>query len=273
MPGAIRGRGGSRPVPILMYHQVSPKPTAAFAKYTVTVKAFAAQMRWLAVARYTPLTIEALVAAWQGQRALPRRPVVITFDDGFRDCMEFAVPILRQHGFSAVFFLVAGLMGRTSRWMLHTSGVEFPLMDWAAARALESHGIECAAHSMTHPALADQPAAASRAELVECRQLLEDRLGREVRHLAYPFGSVSTGVRALAAEAGYVAACTTENGLAAEGDDRLRLPRVPVYGHDSLLDFVCRLRDGRTAREVLRRTLPPRALSLYRTIRGREPQP
>jgi peptidoglycan/xylan/chitin deacetylase (PgdA/CDA1 family) len=273
VPGAIRGRGGSRPVPILMYHQVTPKPTAAFAKYTVTVKAFAAQMRWLAVARYTPLTIEALVAAWQGQRALPRRPVVITFDDGFRDCMEFAVPILQQHRFSAVFFLVAGLMGRTSRWMLHTSGVEFPLMDWAAARALESYGIECAAHSLTHPALADQPAAVSRAELVESRRLLEDRLGRQVRHLAYPFGSVSTGVRDLAAEAGYVAACTTEHGFAAEGNDRLLLPRVPVYGHDSLLDFVCRLRVGQTARQMLRSTLPPRALSLYRAIRGRKPHP
>ena len=256
-----------------MYHQVSPKPTAAFARYTVTVKAFAAQMRWLAVARYTPLTMASLVATWRDQRALPRRPVVITFDDGFRDCMDHAVPILREHGFSAVFFLVAGLMGRTSRWMLRTSGIEFPLMDWASARTLESQGIECAAHSMTHPALADQPASVSRAELVECRQVLEDRLGREVRHLAYPFGSVSPGVRALAAEAGYVAACTTEKGLATEGDHRLSLPRVPVYGHDSLLDFVCRLRGGHTAREVLRGTLPPGALRLYRTLRGRRPEP
>ena len=273
MRGSSRGRGRSRPVPILMYHQVSPKPVAAFAKYTVTVKSFAAQMRWLAIARYAPLTLDALLGAWQDQRPLPRRPVVITFDDGFSDCMQYAVPILQHHGFPAVFFLVAGLMGRTSEWMVQTPGVELPLMDWDAARTLESLGMECAAHSMTHPALADQPAAASRAELVESRRVLEDRLGREVRHLAYPFGSVSTGVRDLAAEAGYVAACTTEHGLAEDGNDRLLLPRVPVYGHDSLLDFVCRLRDGRTAREVLRRTLPPRALSLYRTLRGREPRP
>ena len=61
MAGSIRERARSRPVPILMYHQVSPKPTAAFSKYTVTANAFAAQMRWLAVARYKPLTIEALV--------------------------------------------------------------------------------------------------------------------------------------------------------------------------------------------------------------------
>jgi peptidoglycan/xylan/chitin deacetylase (PgdA/CDA1 family) len=271
VPGSTRGRGRNRPVPILMYHQVTQKPTAAFAKYTVTAKAFAAQMRWLAVARYTPLTLEALVEAWQHGRVLPRRPVVITFDDGFRDCMEYAVPVLRHHRFPAVFFLVAGLMGRTSEWMVQTAGVELPLMDWGAARALESLGMECAAHSMTHPALADQPAAASRAELVDSRRLLEDRLGREVRHLAYPFGSVSTVVRDLAAEAGYVAACTTEHGLADEGNDRLLLPRVPVYGHDSLLDFVFRLRGGQTARQVFHRSLPPAALSLYRKLRGREP--
>jgi peptidoglycan/xylan/chitin deacetylase (PgdA/CDA1 family) len=256
-----------------MYHQVSPKPVAAFAKYTVTAKAFAAQMRWLAVARYTPLTIQALTEAWHDRQAMPRRPVVITFDDGFRDCMEYAVPVLQHHGFPAVFFLVAGLMGQTSQWMLRTPAVELPLMDWGAARALESLGMECAAHSMTHPALADQPAAASRAELVDSRRLLEDRLGREVRHLAYPFGSVSAGVRDLAAEAGYVAACTTEHGLAGEGNDRLLLPRVPVYGHDSLLDFVCRVRVGQTARQVFHRSLPPVALSLYRKLRGREPHP
>jgi peptidoglycan/xylan/chitin deacetylase (PgdA/CDA1 family) len=254
-----------------MYHQVTPVPTASFARYTVTARAFSAQMQWLALAGYTPLTLDGLLEGWSGRRALPQRPVVITFDDGFRDCVDFAVPALLRHGFSAVFFLVAGLVGQTSRWTLPTCRVAFPLMDWTTARGLTEAGMECGAHSMTHPPLADRPAAEWHEELAESRQLLQERLGREIRHLAYPFGSVDAGVRAAAEESGYASACTTENGLAASGDDRLMLRRVPVYGGDSLLDFVCRLRTAETARQVLRRRIPPRAFSLYRKLRGGNP--
>ncbi len=230
-------------------------PAATFARYTVTARAFSAQMRWLAVARYTPLTMDGLLDGWSGRRALPERPVVITFDDGFHDCFEFAVPALLRHGFTAVFYLVAGLVGQTSRWTLPFCGVAFPLMDWATARRLLAAGMECGAHTMTHPALAGRPAAECQEELVESRRLLEDRLGQEIRHFAYPFGSVDAAVRAAADAAGYLSACTTAKGLAAVGDDRLMLRRVPVYGGDSLLDFVCRLRTAETARQVLRRTL------------------
>ncbi len=268
MPAPARVPRDLRPIPILMYHQVTPVPSESFAKFTVTAKAFSTQMRWLAVARYTPLTVDQLLACWSGRRVLPERPVVITFDDGFRDCVDFALPALVRHGFPAVFYLVAGLVGRTSRWTLPICGVAFPLMDWATARSLLEAGMECGAHSMTHPPLAQRPPASWHAELVESRRLLEDRLGREIRHLAYPFGSVDTGVRAVAEEAGYVSACTTEKGLAEVGDDWLMLRRVPVYGGDSLLDFVCRLRTAETVRQALRGTIPPRALSLYRRLWG-----
>jgi peptidoglycan/xylan/chitin deacetylase (PgdA/CDA1 family) len=239
-------------VPILMYHRVTPTSAASVDRYTVTPKRFAAQMRLLALARYTPITIAELVRCWRDQEAPPRRAVVITFDDGFRDCVEFAVPVLQRHRFPAVFYLVAGLMGETSRWMRAAGGAEFPLMDWSAARALQDAGMQCGAHSVTHPALAACSPAEARRELVESRQRLEDRLGREVAHFAYPYGSVSPQVRALAAEVGYLSACVTEKRLATAQDDVLRLPRVPVYGGESLMDFACRLRTARRPRELVR---------------------
>ena len=87
-------------------------------------------------------------------------------------------------------------------------------MDWSAARSLQDAGMQCGAHSLTHPALADCSPGEARRELVESRERLEDRLGREVTHFAYPYGSVSPQVRALAAEAGYLSACATERRLA-----------------------------------------------------------
>ena len=104
-------------VPILMYHQVTPTSTAAFDRYSITPKQFAAQMRLLALARYNPITIAELVQCWKERKAPRRRTVVITFDDGFRDCVDFAVPVLQRYRFRAVFYLVAGLIGKTSRWM------------------------------------------------------------------------------------------------------------------------------------------------------------
>src|SRR5438132_12612965 len=116
-----------------MYHQISAAPVPAFSKYVVTTRVFARHMHWLALAGYTSVGLEASV----GPRTdLPRRPVIITFDDGYRECAQEAVPILCRWGFVGTFFLVAGLMGKTSRWLVGERGIEFALMDWSTARRL-----------------------------------------------------------------------------------------------------------------------------------------
>src|SRR5262249_45167581 len=130
-------------IPILMYHQVSPKPLPALQTYTVTPKAFPAQMAWLALSGYVPITLDNLLEYRNGRAALPSRPIIITFDDGFQNIVEYAVPILQARGFTAVFYLVAGLVGKSSRWILLELGIECPLMDWNAARELEQERFEC----------------------------------------------------------------------------------------------------------------------------------
>jgi peptidoglycan/xylan/chitin deacetylase (PgdA/CDA1 family) len=246
-PAGVRRRR----IPILMYHQVTPHPPPGFRKYSVTPAAFARHMGWLAVAGYVSVGLDALVAHQRGIGRLPARPVVITFDDGYRDCFEYAVPILRRRAFTAIFFLVAGLMGRTSRWLRSERGIELSLMSWEEARDLDNTGFQCGAHSLTHPRLAGLSEASCREELLGARKLLEDRLGHAVEHVAYPFGSFDERVRAMAAEAGYVSGCTVQIGLASPGDDLLSLRRVHVSGEDSLLDFACRLRTGLSVKTLL----------------------
>lgn len=240
-------------VPVLMYHEVSPSPHPAFRRYTVTVRAFTRQMRWLAALGYRAIDLDTLVRARQGRGALPRRPVVLTFDDGFQGCADHAVPVLRAHGFTAAFYLVTGLVGATSRWLRPELGMELPLMGWDTVRALAAEGFQCGAHSVTHPRLPGLDPSRRRAELVDARKRLEDELKRPVLHLAYPYGALDPAVRQAAAEAGYVTACSTRAGLSGADDDLLALRRVTVYGHDSLLDFACRLRSGTTIRDRFRR--------------------
>ena len=236
-----------------MYHEISPESHPSFRKYVVSPKSFGVQMRWLRTAGYNPITLDTLYASRIDAAVLPPRPVVITFDDGFRHCVRYAAEVLQGYAFSAVFFLVAGLVGRTSRWMIRERGIELPLADWTEARELLAAGFDCGAHSLTHPRLPSMPDAVCRDELETSRQILETGLRRKVVHLAYPFGAFDARVRALASEAGYHTACTTEIGLATSQDDPLALRRVPVTGQDTLPDFVWRLRTGRSLREAYQR--------------------
>jgi peptidoglycan/xylan/chitin deacetylase (PgdA/CDA1 family) len=239
------------PVPVLMYHEVSPTPHPAFRRYTVTAGQFTRQMRWLAAFGYQPIDMDTLVRARRDHGPLPSRPVVITFDDGFQGCADYAVPVLRARGFTATFYLVAGLAGATSRWLQPELGMELPLMSWDTLRALAADGFRCGAHTMTHPRLAGLDPARCRAELVDARRRIEDELGQSIVHLAYPYGSYDRIVQTAAADAGYVTACSTRPGRSEADDDLLALHRVTVYGHESLLDFACRLRTGVAVRERL----------------------
>jgi peptidoglycan/xylan/chitin deacetylase (PgdA/CDA1 family) len=177
--------------------------------------------------------------------------VVITFDDGFQSCADHAVPVLRSCGFTAVFFLVTGLVGDRSRWMPRVGGPELPLMGWETVRALAAEGFQFGAHTVTHPRLPELAPAAMRSELSDARRRLQDELGRPVLHLAYPFGSYDDAVRDAAAETGYVTACSTRHGLSGTDDDLLALHRANVYGHDSLFNFICRVRLGAALGERL----------------------
>lgn len=238
-------------IPILMYHQVSPQPARSFRKYTITPAVFGLQMQWLRMCGYHAITLDALVAHRTRGAGLPARPVVITFDDGFRDCAEYAIPILRRHGFTAIIFLVAGLMGRASEWLVAERGLALPLMDWQAARRLLGEGFALGAHTMSHPRLSELTPQACAEELVAARMLLETQLGQPVPHLAYPHGAYDARVRALAAEAGYASACSVRIGRSQPDDDLLALHRIPVNGTERFWDFVSRLRNGHTVREEL----------------------
>jgi peptidoglycan/xylan/chitin deacetylase (PgdA/CDA1 family) len=242
-------------VPILMYHQVSDTPHARFRKYTVTARAFAAQMKWLATNGYSTIDLPTLLARRRGGTPAQKRAVVITFDDGFRKCADVAGSIMAGHGFSGTFFLVAGLMGASSHWLTAERGIEFPLMSWDDARQLERVGHRCESHSMTHPRLAELSAAACADELARARTMIDNELGHRVRYLAYPFGSENQQVRDIAADCGYDAACTVAIGISSASDDPYALPRVPVLGTDSLLDFASRIRTAYTVGDRLRRMI------------------
>jgi peptidoglycan/xylan/chitin deacetylase (PgdA/CDA1 family) len=217
------------PVPILLYHSISTTAMPSAQRWTVHPKTFAAHMAYVHEHQYTPLTVTQLARALSDRRiCLPNRPVVITFDDGLADFYTGALPILRQHGFVATLYVTSGLVGRTSRGLYPRGHDAQPMLSWDQLATIQASGIECGAHSVSHPQLDLLSRRAARDEIVHCKEALEQRLGREVATFAYPHGYYSANVRRLVQEAGYSSACAVKHALSATTDDPFALARIIV---------------------------------------------
>jgi peptidoglycan/xylan/chitin deacetylase (PgdA/CDA1 family) len=155
--------------------------------------------------------------------------VAITFDDGFANVIDHAVPVLAQHNFPATIFLVANYCGRQNNWpgQSYDKASILPLMSWEQAAALPK-SITLGAHTVNHPDLARLDPAECERELRECRDQIEHRLGRPPRWLAYPYGSSSAQVQQIASRYFDLAVGTTLRFLPAHPNP-MDLPRIDTY--------------------------------------------
>jgi peptidoglycan/xylan/chitin deacetylase (PgdA/CDA1 family) len=224
-------------VPVLMYHEVSSRTWNGFEKYVVAPQNFDSQMSEVVRAGFRAISLDTLIAARSRPDVLPKKPIVITFDDGFRDCLSNAAPILQKHGLTATFFLVPGLMGGESEWLARERGLRIPMASWADARALVAAGFECGSHSMTHPRFTELTSDQCALELTQSRIALQNELSTSINHFAYPFGLYSEDARAAVESSGYSTACSVRIGFSGPDDDRFALHRVPINGTDTLPEF------------------------------------
>lgn len=154
--------------------------------------------------------------------------VAITFDDGFRNVLDHALPALERHGFPATIFVVSDYCGRGNNWPGQSAGIpSLPLMSWAELAGLPVP-ISVGAHTATHPNLMRLPACECEREMSECQTRIEQSLGRPVRWLAYPYGASSPEVRSLAGHHFDLAVGTLLQFLPARWNP-LDLPRIDTY--------------------------------------------
>ncbi|HEX7896933.1 MAG TPA: polysaccharide deacetylase family protein [Planctomycetota bacterium] len=194
--------------PVFYYHRVGPFRPGAPKKMTVLPERFREQMDVLK--NRDVLSLDQVLAGKKG--------VAITFDDGFLDCMEFALPVLAERKLTATFFIVATSLGSTDAWNRNTPFPEERVMGLDDLKRLRDAGMEIGSHSLTHQT------PLTRAEVVDSRRLLEEKLGVPVRHFAYPRGEWTSESAGWAKEAGYVAAWATKGGT----EDVYARRRLPV---------------------------------------------
>lgn len=220
-------------IPILMYHNVAtPPPGARLPELYVAPADFARQMRLLRLLGFRALSLSDALPYLRGESA--GRVAVLTFDDGYADNLENALPVLAGHGFGATVYAASGALGAYNAWDAEKLGVRKPVMSAAQLRAWRDAGMEVGAHTRTHPYLPTLPDAAVAEEVRGSRADLEDALGAEVRHFCYPYGSYDARVLEAVRDAGYLTATTLRRGRARPGDDPLQLRRVSVRGTEGV---------------------------------------
>jgi peptidoglycan/xylan/chitin deacetylase (PgdA/CDA1 family) len=201
-----------------MYHVIGrPLPTSPFPGLYTQPAQFAAQMRALVAADYHAVTLDEIRKAWQGTASLPARPVVISFDNGYRSQYTQALPILRRlHWAGDENLQLSGLPPR--------QGGISP----AQVRGLIAAGWELDTQGWSHADLTRLDAAQLRFQVAVARTIIRDRYGVPANWFCYPSGRYNATVIAAVKTAGYVGSTTVSPGWARRADDPFRLPRLRV---------------------------------------------
>ena len=213
---------------VLNYHQIQNKSTSL----SIPLADFDAQMNYLSSHGYVSITPDELYSGLNGELELPKKPVLITFDDGYADNYTNAFPILKYYGMRATIFVIPAFVGVYSNYLT-----------WDEIREMADNGITIESHTMHHYKLEELPDDAIRSELLNSKQILEENLGYEVNFLAYPTGTYNLHIAGIAKEVGYKGAFTIKYGNVDLGSNFYALERVPIFnsaGH-TMKDFYERI--------------------------------
>jgi peptidoglycan/xylan/chitin deacetylase (PgdA/CDA1 family) len=227
-------------VPALLYHHFAPgeRDDAAAANaydpvYFCYESAFDEQMNYLAREGYTTISVGEFIACQKGNKKLPPKPIILTFDDGFASNYTYAYPILKKYGMTATIFMT---VDREAGNFKKYATADAPLSD-AQLREMSESGIAIESHSMTHRYLSELEADVIRWELRESRASLEKLLHKFVKFLAIPSGAYNATVKRLVRETGYEAAFCMLKGSNNLGSDPYALRRLVIARDFTLDDF------------------------------------
>ena len=207
-------------VPILKYHRVGPFKGDHVP--TVSAEAFERQLAFLVRHRYRVLSLDELIGFLERGERIPRRSVVITFDDGYEETYTVAWPLLQHVGFPMTVFVTPGEIGLPG------------FATWDQVLEMSRDAVTIGSHTMHHSYVPLMGEEQLTEELVGSKRLLEERIGQTVGYLSYPVGGFTPQAQAIAKQAGYRAACTTNRAAAsATAIDRYALRRIKITERDA----------------------------------------
>jgi peptidoglycan/xylan/chitin deacetylase (PgdA/CDA1 family) len=213
-------------IPVLLYHSVTTAPGDLIADFSTSPDMFRRHLDVIVEEGHRFLTFAGLFQAL-GSGQLPEKTVLLTFDDGYADFADVALPAIRERGLGATLFLTTGFL-RDGPPDLRTAGPSDPMLSWAQLGELAAAGVEIGAHSHSHPQMDTCAGPRLREECVRPKALLEKALQQPVDFFAYPHGYNGPRVRTAVRRAGYTGAAGVGNALARADNDRWNVARLMV---------------------------------------------
>ncbi len=209
---------------ILLYHNIGCPDAGMDRRLFVSPALFERQMRFLVKGKYHFASIDELMAYLNNKLSLPRKSVMITFDDGYEDNFEKALPILRKYGLPATIFLTTNFIGKKMLW----NKAETNFVSQEQIKKLIDNGWSIGSHGVTHKELTRIPGFDAETEVVVSKSIIEKSLGVHASFFAYPYGSYNKNVRESVIKSGYSAACTLHKGINRKNVDPFALKRLLV---------------------------------------------
>ncbi len=218
-------------VPILMYHYVSPLPPDADALrrgLTVVPERFRAQLDYLHAQGYETVLLRDLYDALSTGRPLPEQPIVLTFDDGYKDHYEVVWPMLAEYGYVGEFFVLAT--------PAHYEAEHY--LTWAEMREMSDAGMSIQGHGRDHYDLRNRSYDFLVFQILGIKEAVEAHTERPVTFFCYPSGKYDAATLSVVEGAGYLGGVTTEWGVTHTLENRFTWPRLRVSGEWSLQKFI-----------------------------------
>lgn len=221
---------------ILVYHKIT---NFEWGGTWVTPHQFESQMHYLYQNGYKTinpfhLTGKMPVLPFGGTGFQPvKKKVLITFDDGYENIYTYAYPLLRKYGFNAIIFIIAGYIGKENLWDVNVGFKRFKHLNWEQIKEIQRAGFVFGSHTVTHPDLTKIPINKAKEEIEISKKIIEDKLGKKVDYLSYPFGRYNNLIKKLAKDAGYSASFT----LNPFSSERYAIGRMGIYIIDTMEEF------------------------------------
>lgn len=217
---------GQLKIPILTYHYIRPLPgddDRLGQNLSVSPEQFEKQIKYLSDNGYKAMTFDDLRA-----NNIPDKPVILTFDDGYRDAYSDAFPVLKKYNFNAVFYIITGFVGQER------------YLTWAMMKEMSRAGMVFGSHSVSHPDLGKEDIEDEKVEyeLSESKEILTEQLGKEIKDFCYPSGQANTKTVTAVYKAGYKTAVSTQIDFAKKGDYLLWLPRLRIKNDTNMLKIM-----------------------------------
>lgn len=238
----IQTPNGSSHIKVLMYHRiVTDRNLSDRYWFCVHADDFYRQLELLERWGFSAITFEDYRLFLRGELDLPRKAVILTFDDGYLDTYEVAFQAVKQFQMKGVVFALGERKIRSNVWDEQIGLPSAPLMEGHHLLEMHMEGFEIGAHTMTHRELISLPEDAVWQEVTRSRMLLEILLNDKVLTFSYPFGSANPGVKRLVANAGYDLACAGEAGAAAFGADPYEIKRIKISNTTGTIGLALRV--------------------------------